>query len=70
MSILTIPIVPGLVYAALLLVMAVALRRRLRAAWWLLVIWWLVVPEMGRIVFLVSGRGSAFEIVLHVVGLC
>ena len=35
-SILTIPIVPGLVYAALLLVMAEALRRRLRAAWWLL----------------------------------
>ena len=69
MSILTIPIVPGLVYAALLLVMAEALRRRLRAAWWLLTIWWVILPEIGRIVFLVSGRGSAVEIVLHVVGL-
>jgi lysyl-tRNA synthetase class 2 len=68
-SILTIPIVPGLVYAALLLVMAEALRRRLRAAWWLLTIWWVIFPEIGRIVFLVSGRGSAAEIVLHVVGL-
>ena len=68
-SILTIPIVPGLVYAALLLVMAEALRRRLRAAWWLLTIWWVVFPEIGRILFLVSGRGSTIEIVLHVVGL-
>ena len=31
-SMLTIPVVPGFVYAALLAVMAVALRRRLRAA--------------------------------------
>ncbi len=68
-SILTIPIVPGLVYAALLLVMAEALRRRLRAAWWLLTIWWVIFPELGRIGFLISGRASAVEIVLHVAGL-
>ena len=44
-SVLTIPIVPSLVYAALLAVMGVALRRRLRAAWWILVVWWLVLPR-------------------------
>ncbi|MET1005163.1 MAG: bifunctional lysylphosphatidylglycerol synthetase/lysine--tRNA ligase LysX [Propionibacteriaceae bacterium] len=54
-SMVTIPVVPGFTYAALLTVMAVALRRRLRAAWWMLLIWWLVVPEIGRIVSLVSG---------------
>ena len=47
---LTIPIVPSLVYAALLVVLAVALRRRLRAAWWILLIWWLVLPQIGRMV--------------------
>ena len=51
---LTVPIVPGFTYAALLVVMAVALRRRLRAAWWLLLIWWLVLPEIGRLVSLAS----------------
>ncbi|MEV0283229.1 MULTISPECIES: bifunctional lysylphosphatidylglycerol synthetase/lysine--tRNA ligase LysX [unclassified Kribbella] len=50
-SMLTIPIVPSLVYAALLVAMGVALRRRLRAAWWLLVLWWLIVPELARIVW-------------------
>jgi lysyl-tRNA synthetase, class II len=54
-SMLTIPVVPGFVYAALLAVMAVALRRRLRAAWWLLVIWWLIVPELARIASLLTG---------------
>ena len=51
----TIPIVPSLVYAALLTAMGVALRRRLRAAWWLLVLWWLVLPELARIVSLLDG---------------
>lgn len=55
LSMLTIPIAPGLVYSALLFVMAVALRRRLRAAWWLMVVWWLIVPEIGRVLSLVSG---------------
>src|SRR5262245_30949405 len=48
-SLLLIPIVPSLVYAALLLVMGVALRRRLRAAWWILLGWWLLVPEVTRV---------------------
>jgi lysyl-tRNA synthetase class 2 len=68
-SLLTIPIVPGLVYAALLLVLAEALRRRLRAAWWLLTIWWVVFPEVGRILFLLSGRGPVSAIVLQSLGL-
>jgi lysyl-tRNA synthetase class 2 len=64
-SLLVIPVVPSLVYAALLLVMGVALRRRLRAAWWLLVGWWLVVPELGRVLLLVEGT----EVLLASVGL-
>ncbi len=60
-SMLTIPIVPSLVYAALLAAMGVALRRRLRAAWWILVLWWLVLPEIGRIVSLIDG-GSLIQI--------
>ena len=60
-SMLTIPVLPGFVYAALLAVMAVALRRRLRAAWWLLLIWWLIVPEVIRIVSLATG-GSRLQI--------
>lgn len=55
LSMLTIPIAPGLIYAALLFVMAAALRRRLRAAWWLMVVWWLILPELGRVLSLVSG---------------
>ncbi|MCO8269114.1 bifunctional lysylphosphatidylglycerol synthetase/lysine--tRNA ligase LysX [Actinoplanes sp. TRM 88003] len=54
-SALSIPVVPGFTYAALLLAMGVALRRRLRAAWWLLLIWWLVLPEIGRVVSLFTG---------------
>lgn len=70
-SMLTIPIVPGLVYTALLLVMAIALRRRLRAAWWLLVVWWLILPELGRIASLISGEPnlSGWEYAAQVVGL-
>ena len=61
-SMLTIPVVPGFTYAALLTVMAVALRRRLRAAWWLFLIWWLVLPELGRIYSLATG-GPKLQIV-------
>ena len=61
-SMLTIPIVPSLVYAALLVAMGVALRRRLRAAWWLLVLWWLIVPELARIASLIDG-GPLVQIV-------
>src|SRR4051812_26552163 len=64
-SLLTIPIVPSLVYAALLAVTAVALRRRLRAAWWILLVWWLALPQLGRIVDLVDGE----SVVLNAIGL-
>ena len=62
-SLLTFPLVPGFVYAALLLVMAVGLRRRLRAAWWLLLIWWLILPQLGRLVSLISGRATVAQTV-------
>ncbi|HET6293610.1 MAG TPA: bifunctional lysylphosphatidylglycerol synthetase/lysine--tRNA ligase LysX [Kribbella sp.] len=60
-SMLTIPVVPSLVYAALLAAMGVALRRRLRAAWWLLVLWWLILPELARIASLIDG-GSLVQL--------
>ena len=63
LSLLTIPIVPSLVYAALLAVMAVALRRRLRAAWWILLVWWLVLPEIGRIYDIVDGQDVALNLI-------
>ena len=63
-SLLTAPVVPSLVYAALLFVVAVALRRRLLAAWWVLVIWWLVVPQLARILTIVDGE----DVVLAVIG--
>jgi len=52
---LTIPIVPNLVYAALLIAIGVALRRRLRAAWWIFVIWWIILPQLARILSLIDG---------------
>lgn len=70
-SMLTIPIVPGLVYTALLLVMAAALRRRLRVAWWLMVIWWLLLPELGRLLSVISGEPNitSWQYVVQVIGL-
>ena len=54
-SMLTIPIVPNLVYAALLIAVGIALRRRLRAAWWIFVIWWIILPQLARIFSIISG---------------
>ncbi len=54
LSVLTIPIVPSLVYGALLFVVGAALRRRLSVAWWIFVIWWLLLPELSRIVSLLD----------------
>jgi lysyl-tRNA synthetase class 2 len=65
LSLVLVPVVPGFVYAALLLVLAVGLRRRLRAAWWVLVLWWFVVPEVGRVWDIASGH----HVVLASVGL-
>ncbi|MBC2935056.1 bifunctional lysylphosphatidylglycerol synthetase/lysine--tRNA ligase LysX [Nocardioides sp. zg-1228] len=55
-SLLLLPVVPSVVYASLVLVVAVALRRRMRAAWWVLVVWLLVVPQVGRVVWIVQGE--------------
>lgn len=41
---------PNLIYAALMIALAVALRRRLVEAWWLLLLWVLLVPTLGRVV--------------------
>jgi lysyl-tRNA synthetase class 2 len=60
-SMLTIPIVPNLVYAALLISVGVALRRRLRAAWWIFVIWWVIIPQLARI-FSIIGGGPLLQI--------
>ena len=64
-SMLTIPIVPSLVYASVLVVVGVAVRRRLVAAWWLLIAWWLVVPAVDRLVALAAGT----SVVLASIGL-
>src|SRR4029453_7469196 len=60
-SLFAIPIVPNLVYAALLISVGVALRRRLRAAWWIFVIWWIILPQLVRI-FSIIGGGPLLQI--------
>jgi lysyl-tRNA synthetase class 2 len=40
---------PNLIYATLILVLAVGLRRRLVEAWWMLMIWVLALPTLSRI---------------------
>jgi lysyl-tRNA synthetase, class II len=59
------PVVPNLVYAALLIVLAVGLRRRLQAAWWFLVVLLLVVPSIARAQAVVAGD----ELLFNVIGL-
>jgi lysyl-tRNA synthetase class 2 len=64
-SVALVPVVPNLVYAALLVVLAVGLRRRLRAAWWFFVVLLLVLPSISRLRALASGE----SVVLDVIGL-
>jgi lysyl-tRNA synthetase class 2 len=64
-SLVTFPIVPSLIYAAVLVVVAVGVRRRLRAAWWVLLVWWLLLPEIGRVVAIATGD----DVVLNAIGL-
>ena len=66
-SILIVPVVPSLVYAAVCAVMSAALRRRLRAAWWVLVLWWFALPTAGRLWSLSDGQ-SAGTATLLVIG--
>lgn len=67
LSMLTIPVAPGVGYAALLMVMGVALRRRLRVAWWLMMVWWLILPQLVRILAFVNGA-PVIELVLQGIG--
>ncbi len=64
-SLLTVPIVPNVVYATLLGVIGVGLRRRLRPAWWVFVILLVVLPTIGR----VSAIATGSEPVLAAIGL-
>ncbi|MCD4532850.1 bifunctional lysylphosphatidylglycerol synthetase/lysine--tRNA ligase LysX [Nocardioides sp. cx-169] len=61
LSLLTIPVVPSLGYAALLLVTGVALRRRLLAAWWVVLLWWLGLPQVGRVLSILEGKDVALS---------
>ncbi|MFC0673772.1 bifunctional lysylphosphatidylglycerol synthetase/lysine--tRNA ligase LysX [Brachybacterium hainanense] len=54
-SVLFLPVLPGLTYTALLFVLGMALRRRLRAAWWMLLLWWLLVPQISRVIEVMDG---------------
>ena len=64
-SLVLVPIVPNLVYAALLIALAVGLRRRLRAAWWVFVVLLFVLPSIGRVESVVAGD----DVVMCIVGL-
>ena len=48
-SLVAFPVVPNLVYAALLGALAIGLHRRMRAAFWVGFIWLLVLPQIGRL---------------------
>jgi lysyl-tRNA synthetase class 2 len=63
LSTLLVPVVPNLVYAALLFALAVGLRRRLRAAWWVAVLWLLVLPEVDRVAALLTGEVTAARVI-------
>ncbi|RMI06552.1 bifunctional lysylphosphatidylglycerol synthetase/lysine--tRNA ligase LysX [Cellulomonas triticagri] len=64
---LTLPVIPNLVYAALLATIGIALHRRMRAAWWILLIWWAVLPQLGRIGRILEDRSWADAVGLVVV---
>jgi lysyl-tRNA synthetase class 2 len=54
-SALVVPVIPNLVYAAVLVALAAGLRRRLRAAWWFVVVMLVVLPGLGRLGFVADG---------------
>ena len=62
-SLATVPIVPNLVYAAVLFALGVGLRRRLRSAWWAFVVLLLVLPTIGRVVSLASDDRDVLDAV-------
>jgi lysyl-tRNA synthetase class 2 len=46
-SLLAFPVVPNLIYAALLAALAIGFHRRMRAAFWVGFIWWPGFPRAG-----------------------
>ena len=60
-SMLTIPVVPNAVYAAVLFSLGAGLQRRLRAAWWFAFIWLLLLPQIGRAIDIVLGLATVAE---------
>ncbi len=54
-SALLLPVVPNIVYVAVLLGLGAGLRRRLRPAWWAFLLLLVLVPGVGRIGYVVSG---------------
>ncbi len=62
-SLATVPIVPNLVYAAVLFALGVGLRRRLRSAWWAFVVLLLVLPTIGRVASLAGSDRDVLDAV-------
>jgi lysyl-tRNA synthetase class 2 len=60
-SLLFLPVLPNLTYAALLFVLGVGLRRRLRPAWWVFVVLLVVLPSLGRVASIVRGEAVALN---------
>ncbi|MCG2802635.1 MAG: bifunctional lysylphosphatidylglycerol synthetase/lysine--tRNA ligase LysX [Cellulomonas sp.] len=64
-SLVLLPVLPNLTYAALLVALAVALRRRLRPAWWAFLVLLVLLPVLGRVTGLLAGE----FVVLNAIGL-
>ncbi|WP_159807816.1 bifunctional lysylphosphatidylglycerol synthetase/lysine--tRNA ligase LysX [Cellulomonas citrea] len=64
-SILLLPVLPNLTYAALLVVLAVGLRRRMRSAWRAFLLLLVLLPALGRVRDVLLGE----RVVLNVIGL-
>ena len=62
-SLAVVPIVPNLVYAAVLFALGVGLRRRLRSAWWAFVVLLLVLPSIGRVASLAGDDRDVLDAV-------
>lgn len=60
-SLVFLPVLPNLTYAALLLVLGVGLRRRLRPAWWVFVVLLVALPSVGRVTSIVLGEHVALN---------
>jgi lysyl-tRNA synthetase class 2 len=58
---------PNLIFATLMLVLAVGLRRRLVEAWWLLFLWVLLVPTIGRVLAVIADP-SLYTLWIGIVG--